>query len=461
MSASQLAGVPPLSAGLLDARTTIHSILLVSLLIFTGISVTLFVRNRDVYPVKARAPFISSFAILFSVEFLALVNMVATITSFQIQCVTWGILSYSVGINGYFLAISAKIFSIILRHQAELKKIEIATKLKKLAVFVPESFSKSNIVLKLTSNSRILFPMLGALMFFIINIPLFVALGKYGEGLSLDPGYYGAACFGFSNILGDASFAFGIIFFIGLVATSRLLAQVEDNHFLKLEIKRIVLFFLALITIYILVRFVPGVDTNSINSISYAVILETELPAFVMVYVCFLDIALRASRSGTKNIALSKISHTNYEAIESSREPSRAHPSTKKLMNSTEEMEQLLENPQKLEAFRQFLQKEFCVEGLLFLEHVYFFKKNCPTLSSADRTGVAFAVYSMFIGEDSPLNVNISGKQREVLKSAFTNQGANEISEDVFDKAYLEVINLLAIDSFQRFKTKLETEDGN
>jgi hypothetical protein len=456
-----------LSPAMLKARTAVHSVILVGLIGFTAISIPLFIKNRHVLPIKARAPFLSSFAMLISVEFLALSNIIATIKNFQVTCYTWSILSISVGINGFFLSLAAKIVSLLLHYQAEIQKVEFATKTP-----TKSRMNSFGFILRVTSVSNTVFPMLGIFVFLIINIPLLIALGDFSQDLKTDPSYLGLPCNNFFAVLADGSFGFGVLFFIGLVAVSRKLSKVRDNHHLALEIKRILFLLIFILVGYLVVRFIPDVRVISAKTINFNAIFFSELPAFVVIYVCFFDMYVRSRKNlhfsfrkpSSKNTQVTNDYHqlNNNPELEKSLSKSVTSPTSKKLaLNSRQEMEEVLENPEQLEAFRQFLQKEFCVEGLLFVEHIYFFKKRFDESSPADRTAMAFAIYSMFLGENSPLNVNISGGQRAGLKQLFTRATATQnISPDVFEKAYLEVINLLSIDTLQRFKSAYFDQEG-
>ena len=66
----------------------------------------------------------------------------------------------------------------------------------------------------------------------------------------------------------------------------------------------------------------------------------------------------------------------------------------------------------------------------------------------------ALRIYNDFIGDDAALQVNISAPLRHGLSEIFQNidDGDVEISQDVFDSAQKEVMQLIVRDPFKRLK---------
>jgi hypothetical protein len=100
--------------------------------------------------------------------------------------------------------------------------------------------------------------------------------------------------------------------------------------------------------------------------------------------------------------------------------------------------------------FKHFLEKEFAVEGLLFIKAIQVYKQEADEKISME---LARLIFEEFVVTDSRLEVNLSSNCRSALSELF-NAESFQPKKDVFDAAEREVILLLAHDPFRRFERK-------
>ncbi|MES1923297.1 positive regulation of GTPase activity [Bonamia ostreae] len=113
-------------------------------------------------------------------------------------------------------------------------------------------------------------------------------------------------------------------------------------------------------------------------------------------------------------------------------------------------LEKTLEDSFLKEKLKMHLAKEFNAENLEFIESARRFKDNFNDSLNSDRARLQFAwcIYSHFISENSPFQVNLSGSTRETIVEKIEK---SLVSRNMYDKAEKEVFTLLKNDSFRRF----------
>ncbi|SPQ93045.1 RGS domain-containing protein [Plasmodiophora brassicae] len=108
-----------------------------------------------------------------------------------------------------------------------------------------------------------------------------------------------------------------------------------------------------------------------------------------------------------------------------------------------------LSTPAGLQAFKEQLTKEFCVETVLFFEAVHELKSMKDDADRIDRK--AMSIYKKFIADDAPLWINVSSQTSSALHDVFKGKQPTGCSVDVFDTALLEIVRLMQHNSLDRF----------
>jgi hypothetical protein len=118
----------------------------------------------------------------------------------------------------------------------------------------------------------------------------------------------------------------------------------------------------------------------------------------------------------------------------------------------------LSESRQNYEIFKQFMCQEFAVENLLFLETAQAISKLSEPQTQEEKGLVQFKIeecYERFIVETSPMMVNISHECRgKIIEHVKDGSGLSDVK--IFDDAMKEIMRLISLDSFQRFKNTPE-----
>ncbi|KAM4603293.1 regulator of G-protein signaling 5 [Polymixia lowei] len=107
-----------------------------------------------------------------------------------------------------------------------------------------------------------------------------------------------------------------------------------------------------------------------------------------------------------------------------------------------QDLESLLSSKSGLHAFRWFLRSEFSEENLEFWLACEDYRVSPSHLKGAK----ARSIYSQFIKQDAPQEVNLDAATREALLSVMDSP-----SVDTFNKAQQRIYSLMAKDSFPRF----------
>jgi hypothetical protein len=424
------------------AVVTVHLIVLIGLVLFIAFSLRLFWERRHRYPVKARNPFRITLTIVISAASLAFASGILSISNYQLNCLLWGIFDYVLGVNAALIGIGCKVWDLCLSYEAELVKM-------KLSNFNPDADNPQetsglsrlfNIAALISKKSFLLKISLG--FYLVTNIPFILTVIMYPTLWRPETIYTDAVCRQFSTIMGIGCVVSGLSVAILIALLSRTLKNVQDNYFLKEELKRISFLLIGVSLTWLMKKFIPGLDNVSRESIGFMDILVSESPAFWICYICIYDIARKA-----------KSQHTGFS---SRNHGSKANDTSKEKRASfgmQEDIERVLNDDELQKRFADFLCTEFCVEELLFLVAVREFKKHFSQRSSDETRTLADDIYHKFVVETSPLSINISGKHRQDLHEAFKKTPESRIITDTtFEDAYKEVSAMLSMDNLRRFK---------
>nr|XP_033817502.1 regulator of G-protein signaling 21 [Geotrypetes seraphini] len=109
----------------------------------------------------------------------------------------------------------------------------------------------------------------------------------------------------------------------------------------------------------------------------------------------------------------------------------------------SESVDTLLANKVGLDAFRTFLKSEFSEENLEFWLACEDYKK---TRSSTKMISKARKIYSEFIENEAPKEINIDFKTRDAIS-----KNISQPTPACFDEAQKIILRLMAKDSFPRF----------
>jgi hypothetical protein len=110
----------------------------------------------------------------------------------------------------------------------------------------------------------------------------------------------------------------------------------------------------------------------------------------------------------------------------------------------------IISNTETRNHFLQFLESEFAVENLFFHEECLDFKRRVMgKLPEVDIVKLAADICDKYVSSSALHCVNLSFKTRQALLDDLK---CVRIGSDTFEKARLEIFNLMARDSFLRFK---------
>jgi len=131
-------------------------------------------------------------------------------------------------------------------------------------------------------------------------------------------------------------------------------------------------------------------------------------------------------------------------------------------------LNEILQNTTLSIEFARYLELEFSSENLLFWNEIETFKQFImdENKSHAEIWSEIERIFTMYIREDSPYQINLPYDIRQEVESSIENSGSvfsNELSQDtpkeeresplsIFNKAQREIYNLLASDSLNRFR---------
>jgi len=283
---------------------------------------------------------------------------------------------------------------------------------------------------------------------------LFIILGILSEPNSMLPDtYWGSAyCNTATSVMGIDVYGKVVLLIICTLKVAKSLRDVQDNHFKKFEIKALGTLLLVLLVWWCIGQALPEIWLGPIATIFY-----NQIPNLAIVYISFFDVARRARFFPEEDGTQSEI-HRKQTAGSSRKasEGGGSSPSGKGIKTNEAEVLAILEDERAFADFEEYLSKEFCVEELFFLRDVKHYKQTFPDMNDEKALERCKKLYEKYIDEHSALSINISGPDRSQLGRLFAANATEIHTRDVlqtcFDKAYSEVLSLLAVDSFRRYK---------
>jgi hypothetical protein len=416
--------------------------ILVALIIFVGTSTYLFHSKKNDFPIKARAPFRGTYAIVYAISLNTIADVVLQLTGQQIQCVPPQILK-TIGGNLFVLGFGAKILDLCVAYEAEewKKKMHLDSFDEKTKLPMTIRIRKA---LKGRKMHLFLLGFVGMWLLFWV-----LALGSVSNATSPDLLWTSPDCLKVQTISGlDVVFNL-ILVAVGFLIVAKNLRKVQDNHFQRDELK-----YLTIALLVVLIQWLIGsaVDARIIYS-PVGAIFQSQMPAFYVTAISMFHIWWRArsfanrtdaTHTSKKSEDLDTISNHTGTAPEAALSP--------RSNNNKNQIENILNNAEDFEDFEKFLQREFATEELYFLQEVFVFEREAHNYSSEEAHAKAKKIFNKYIVETSHLCVNISGTVRRELTENMSSDKAPADVSKVFTRAYMEVIHLLATDKFRRYK---------
>ena len=108
-----------------------------------------------------------------------------------------------------------------------------------------------------------------------------------------------------------------------------------------------------------------------------------------------------------------------------------------------------LKNKKYRELFKKFLEEEFAIENINFIEEIESYKMMKLT---EQRYKKSKEIFESYLELNSKFELNISSSIRNVLKLEFEKFDETNIPENIFDSVVNEVIICCLSDSYSRFK---------
>ena len=94
-------------------------------------------------------------------------------------------------------------------------------------------------------------------------------------------------------------------------------------------------------------------------------------------------------------------------------------------------------------SFLNLAEKEYVMESVFFVRDVESFKRKFSARSLNSRLFAMQHIINRYIRESAPMEINISWDMRNSLIAKCESMTANEVPSDIFDKAELDVANML------------------
>eukprot|EP00475_Leptophrys_vorax_P002117 TRINITY_DN11203_c0_g2_i2.p1 TRINITY_DN11203_c0_g2~~TRINITY_DN11203_c0_g2_i2.p1 ORF type:complete len:510 (-),score=130.15 TRINITY_DN11203_c0_g2_i2:71-1600(-) len=459
--------------GIRSAVIAVNSLVLLALLIFLSSSLHQFWQKRHNYPIRARAPFHATFAIVFASTFLALSSIFIALTDYKLHCLVWGVLNYVFGINAGLIAFGCRIFDFCLSYEVELLKLKLCKTSENTnsnnrdvknnngrdsrSIFISSTLKFMDIGKVLSKRSQ--FKKIALACYFGANFPFIIGIATYPSTWNSQSDYFSDVCYSFAFLTGSGCVFVSLMLVCFVLILSRSLRSAQDNYFIKEELKRYCWLLAILIVFWLANQVVPGLRTFSYDTIGFMDILILQFPAFWICYTSIYDVMKReivipSRKALMRNNSSMKGNSITEEITKGSRKMSSP---------PQDDLERIMDDPELLQKFTDFLCKEFCVEELLFLIAARQFRTDFHIKTRAENVKAGVELYQKFIREDSTLAVNVSGRTRDHLRECFGKSdqilhedlkldGSIVVSNKIFDGAYSEVVLMLSIDCLRRFK---------
>jgi len=255
---------------------------------------------------------------------------------------------------------------------------------------------------------------------------------------------------------------------IGCVSISCLfgmfcLRKVQENYFIKLELKFGTGFFIFL-SVFCFLMTTPEIY-NNVGRPWFIVFGPG--PFYGVVMITFVSMGFVVIMYQRREMQVNKASVSSCstgQKLDSSDADSVAPKATSELelgnsqtrVNYREVFATMLKSEPAVKSFEKFLMKELSIENLLFVKAI----NGLEVSGKSDEEKILYGkeIYQKFVSPEADLEVNISAESRSSLNSIFANEGNIEVKNmtDVLVKAKQEVTNLMVQDSLRRF---CRTED--
>jgi hypothetical protein len=429
-----------------EAFVIAEIIILIAIVSFLGISTYLFWTRRNDFPIKARAPFKGTFAIVYSISIDAIINVALQLSAQKIMCAPIQIISTICG-DLFVLGFGAKILDLCIAYEAEAWKKKMRDgdfDVKK--VKLPLSIRIRKIA---KGKKKYLFLSAFAAKWLLFWI---FAVASTPTAFNSDLLWKDDDCGTVQTITGIDVVINLILVVVAFLAVAKNLKKVEDNHFQKSELK-----ILTVALMVVLLQWIIGTVVNpEIVYSAVGALFQTQIPSFYVAGICMFHIWWRA-----RVFAKRRETQTSFKSDDPDKNSTHSGAVTNsepvmspRANNNKNHIEAILMNSEDFEDFEKFLQREFATEELYFLQETYVFQNDLAKLSDDEARTRAQKIFDKYIDEASHLSVNISGAHRKELIESFAaiKSADKEQLAKVFSKSYMEVIHLLATDKFRRYK---------
>jgi hypothetical protein len=420
-------------------------IIAVVLLTFLSVSTYLFMSNRNNYPIKARAPFRGTFAIVYSISLMAFADIMVQLAGGNVQCALPQVFK-TIGANCFVLGFGSKLLDLCVAYEAEEWKKKLRNDSYEGDVKLPITIR----IRKALKGKKMYLFLLGFVAVWVLFWIL--ALAATPNSTSPDLLWTDKDCLTLTTISGLDVVLNLVLVAVAFLAVAKNLRKVQDNHFQRDELK-----YLTISLLVVLIQWVIGsaFDSRIIYSLVGA-IFQSQTPAFYVTFFSMFHIWWRAryfAKRRDTNTSVKKESEDN-QSNHTGTAPSSDLPLSPKSNSNKNHIESILSNAEDFEDFEKFLQREFATEELYFLQEVYTYQKELEKYTDEQAVTKAKKIFSKYVVETSHLCVNISGAVRKDLSEIFSAEKAVEKDQlaKVFTRAYMEVIHLLATDKFRRYK---------
>eukprot|EP00475_Leptophrys_vorax_P028873 TRINITY_DN4204_c0_g1_i1.p1 TRINITY_DN4204_c0_g1~~TRINITY_DN4204_c0_g1_i1.p1 ORF type:complete len:546 (+),score=135.32 TRINITY_DN4204_c0_g1_i1:1177-2814(+) len=240
----------------------------------------------------------------------------------------------------------------------------------------------------------------------------------------------------------------GVAFFCipVLVMCSRKLMRVKENFSIVDEMKQYIGCWCLGFLISAVCWSVPNLDRKYVN-----IVLQFFIP-FVMVNVAFVRVVMlvRRESSGGSNHEVPTVNLSRSPSSEDADIGNKSAAQTEVKLGKIQKLAEVMDDPDLLPMFEQFMIQEFAVENVYFLKAVKKFKSQAShqELSNEQLMQSAQSVFDRFCDGNSKLAVNISAEHHSWIKVHLAD---SQVVSNLFDGAEQEIMELVAHDSLRRF----------
>eukprot|EP00475_Leptophrys_vorax_P033611 TRINITY_DN530_c0_g1_i1.p1 TRINITY_DN530_c0_g1~~TRINITY_DN530_c0_g1_i1.p1 ORF type:complete len:463 (-),score=81.23 TRINITY_DN530_c0_g1_i1:42-1430(-) len=238
---------------------------------------------------------------------------------------------------------------------------------------------------------------------------------------------------------------------LGCVFGMLCLRGVEDNYFIKLELKIKTVSFIFF-SFFVFILLIPSVYNNLGRPI---LIVGTLEPFYGVATIAFTAMGLvvimyhRREKQSNKNQRGDSFSPVIAVPTLTTLELGSQRASPEKISYHVI-LNMILGNEEALRMLENFLMKELSVENLLFVKAV----RNLTESEGTDELKLKMGreIFEKFIISAAPLEVNLSSLDRTSLEAIFCSDQVDLTQMmEAFKTCNHEIVNLMALDSLRRF----------